>query len=144
MPIHSVLAIYLGVEKIDSISHGFYQFCLPFLYQVHKNESRLIKIKWSKLTSYFPLHLWSICFQIYSACSNFSGLTLVQFTLLQCQTQKQATLFRRLLSLCCERPDFPSSPFAGRISSLHFFFFFHWQNTSKQLPILLFLLPIFY
>lgn len=61
--------VYLGAEETDSMSHGLYQFCLLFLFQVHKNESRLIKIKWSELTSYFPLHLWSICFQIYSAVS---------------------------------------------------------------------------
>ena len=58
------------------------------LFQVHKMESRLIKIKWSELTFPSSLHLWSICFQIYSGCSNFSGLTLVQFTLPQYQTHR--------------------------------------------------------
>jgi hypothetical protein len=79
--INSALVIYLGIKEIESMSHVLYQLCLPFLFQVHKNESHLIKIKWSELTSHFPLHLWSICFQTHSACSNFSRLTLVQFTL---------------------------------------------------------------
>lgn len=67
---------------------GLYQFCLPFLFQLHKTESRLIKIKWSELTSHFTLHLWSVCFQIYSDWSNFSKLTLVQFTQPPCQAHR--------------------------------------------------------
>lgn len=62
--------VYLGAEETHSMSHGLYHFSLLFLFQVHKKkESQLIKIKWSELTSYFPLHLWSICFQICSAGS---------------------------------------------------------------------------
>lgn len=92
--------VYLGAEETHSVAHGLYQFCLlfPFPSSQKKIESRLIKIKWSELSSYFPLHLWSICFQIYSAGSIFSppGLTLVQFkpTALP-KVQKQATLARR-------------------------------------------------
>lgn len=51
-------------------------------------EGYLIKIKWSELTSHFSLHLWSICFQICSGRSNFSGLTLVWFTLQRYQTHR--------------------------------------------------------
>lgn len=67
--------VYLGAEETDSMSRGLYHFGLLFLFQVHKkNESQLIKIKWSERTSYFPLHLWSVCFQIYSAGSIFFPL----------------------------------------------------------------------
>lgn len=99
-----------------------------YLFQAHGIESCLIKIKWSELTSHFSLHLWSICFQIHTGCSNFSGLTLVQFTPPQCQ-HPEASNTSPEASLGDERPDFPqlsmfgnnvcSTPFLSSLVKIH-------------------------
>lgn len=103
------------------MSYELYQFCVPFLFQVHKMESRLIKIKWSELTFHFSLHLWSICFQIYSGCSNFSGLTLVQFTLLHYQTHRSKHVSKDGYLFGRRGLTSPQLSISERISVLHLF-----------------------
>lgn len=112
------------------MSYELYQLCLAFLFQVHKMESCLIKIKWSELTSHFSLHLWSICFQIYSGCSKFSRLTLVQFIPLQYQPHRSK----------CSSRDGSLFDGKGLISSQLSIFrkdffsplFFHWYLKSTS------------
>ena len=84
-------------------------------------EGCLIKIKCSELTSHFSLHLWSICFQICSGSSNFSGLTLIWFTLPAVSNTQKQTHFQRWLSLCWERHDLSPELHFQRISVLHLF-----------------------
>lgn len=120
---------------------GLYQFCLPFLFQLHKTESRLIKIKWSELTSHFTLHLWSVCFQIYSDWSNFSKLTLVQFTQPPCQAHRSKQHLSKDSFLSEKSPTFPL------LSMLRKDFCFVTKlvkKKSKNVSMPLFRLPFFF
>lgn len=88
---------------MDFISSACFSFSK---FTEKKNESCLIKIKWSELTSHFPLHLRSICFQIGSAGSIFflprADTSPVQIHCIANYTEASSTFQKIAISLMWE------------------------------------------